>query len=230
MNMSGVESVNTPGFYYAIAYGLSCILIILNSRRRFNAVKTILMQIIFFLLLSGIMIVSDGIEALFVPLMLLYMFLIFLNIYLNCTYDRKTVEALDYVLKPINYFAFSQRIERAMARMERRTQKFVSVNYKGSVKKIRISDIYYIEVQNHDLIYHVKDSTVTTRGTMKELERSLENEGFFRCNKCYLVNLEHVEGCEENDVLVHGEKVQVSRARKKELLDVLNDYMNEVSK
>ncbi len=140
------------------------------------------------------------------------------------------VEALDYVLKPINYFAFSQRIERAMARMERRTQKFVSVNYKGSVKKIRISDIYYIEVQNHDLIYHVKDSTVTTRGTMKELERSLENEGFFRCNKCYLVNLEHVEGCEENDVLVHGEKVQVSRARKKELLDVLNDYMNEVSK
>ncbi len=109
MNMSGVESVNTPGFYYAIAYGLSCILIILNSRRRFNAVKTILMQIIFFLLLSGIMIVSDGIEALFVPLMLLYMFLIFLNIYLNCTYDRKT--ALYYAIRAFIIGEFTASLE-----------------------------------------------------------------------------------------------------------------------
>ena len=55
-------------------------------------------------------------------------------------------------------------------------------------------------------------------------------EAFFRCNKCYLVNLEHVTGIEENNVLIGNEKVQVSRARKKELLDVLNDYLNEVSK
>lgn len=63
---------------------------------------------------------------------------------------------------------------------------------------------------------------------MKDIEEKPEKESFFRCNKCYLVNLEHVTGIEENNVLIGNEKVQVSRARKKEFLDVLNDYLNEL--
>ncbi len=140
------------------------------------------------------------------------------------------VEALDYVLKPINYYAFSQRIDRAISRMQRRSRKYLPISYKGGIKKIDISDIYYIEVQDHNLYYHIKNGTFIERGTMKELEHNLAGEGFFRCNKCYLVNLEYVEGCEENDVIIGNERVQVSRGRKKELLDVLNNYMNEVSK
>lgn len=140
------------------------------------------------------------------------------------------VDALDYVLKPINYYAFSQRIDRALTRMKRRTAKYLSINYKNGIKKLDISSIYYIEVQNHDLIYHTADGEYSSRGTMKDLEESLKDEAFFRCNKCYLVNLEYVSGCHDNVVTVGTEEVQVSRARKKELLDVLNNYINEVSK
>lgn len=140
------------------------------------------------------------------------------------------VEALDYVIKPINYYAFSQRIDRALGRMKRRAKKYISINPKGGIVKLAISDIFYIEVQNHDLIYHSRNGDFMERGTMKELEKSLEAEGFFRCNKCYLVNLEYVDGCVDNNVMIGKETVQVSRARKKELMDVLNNYMNEVSK
>lgn len=140
------------------------------------------------------------------------------------------VEALDYVLKPINYFAFSQRIDRALGRMEKRKAKYVNISTKSGIRKIEIPDIYYIEIQDHDLYFHTKSGEFSQRGTMKEIEEKLEKENFFRCNKCYLVNLEHVTGIEENNVLIGNEKVQVSRARKKELLDVLNDYLNEVSK
>jgi DNA-binding LytR/AlgR family response regulator len=62
------------------------------------------------------------------------------------------------------------------------------------------------------------------------VETALENESFFRCNKCYLVNLEHVERFEGSNVIVGDDEVQVSRARKKEILAALNKYMNEVSK
>jgi len=140
------------------------------------------------------------------------------------------VEALDYVLKPINYYAFSQRIDRALSRMQKRTKKYISLSYKGRVKKVDISDIFYIEVQNHYLSYHTKDGEYSVRGTMKELEESLQNETFFRCNKCYLINLEYVNGFDGNNVVVGTDEVQVSRSRKKELLDVLNNYMNEVRK
>lgn len=140
------------------------------------------------------------------------------------------VEALDYVLKPVNYFAFSQKLARAISRMSHRQKKHLSITYKGKNLKLELSSIYYIEVQDHNLYYHTKGEVYIQRGAMKEVETALEGEPFFRCNKCYLINLECVNGFEGSDVLVGTERVQVSRARKKELLDALNDYMNEVSK
>ena len=46
----------------------------------------------------------------------------------------------------------------------------------------------------------------------------------------YLVNLEYVDRVDNNSVLIGEEHIQVSRARKKALLDALNNYINEVSK
>lgn len=138
------------------------------------------------------------------------------------------VDALDYVLKPINYYAFSQRLTRALSKMKKQEETYLTLNYRGGVQKIRISDLYYVEVRDHDLIYHTKDGNLMIRGTMREAEENLKEESFFRCNKAYLVNLEYVDGFENGDALVGGERLMVSRARKKEFLDALNNYMNEV--
>ena len=140
------------------------------------------------------------------------------------------VDALDYVLKPVNYFAFSQRIDRAIARMGNRRRRYISVSVKGGVMKLDVSQILYVEVRDHDLLYHTRRDSILTRGTLAEAEALLGMKQFFRCSKCYLVNLEYVDGVQNNDILLDGEQIQVSRARKKALLDALNDYMNEVSK
>ena len=141
-----------------------------------------------------------------------------------------TVDALDYVLKPISYFALSQRLDRALTRMKRRSKKFLTIAYKGGAKKLDISEICYVEVQNHDLIFHTMDGDYTTKGSMRDIENSLDKDKFFRCNKCYLINLDYVESFYNYDVVVGKDVVQVSRARKKEFLDMLNNNMNGVSK
>ena len=141
-----------------------------------------------------------------------------------------TVDALDYVLKPLSYFAFSQKIDRALTRLERRKKKYISISIKGGMKKLEIPGIHYVEVRDHDLIYHTDKGTFENKGSMKDVETTLEAEHYFRCNKCYLVNLEHVNGICGNDLMVGNDVIQVSRSRKKELLNRLNDYMNEVSK
>lgn len=140
------------------------------------------------------------------------------------------VDALDYVLKPITYFAFSQRIDRALSRMKKRKKKYLSIPYREGVKKLDISELTYVEVQDHELIFHTRQENYLSRGTLTDVEKTLEQHHFFRCNKCYLVNLEYVEGVQNNDILVAGDLVQVSRARRKALMDALNDYINEVSK
>ena len=56
----------------------------------------------------------------------------------------------------------------------------------------------------------------------------LEGRPFFRCNKCYLVNLEYVESITGHDAVVHGVTVQISRSKKRAFMNALNRYANEV--
>ena len=138
--------------------------------------------------------------------------------------------SMDYVLKPVSYFAFSQRIQRALERMKKRAEKYISIPFKGGMRKLAASQISYVEVRDHDLTYHTASEVLPAKGTLSEAEALLGAASFFRCNKCYLVNLEYVDGVDSNSILIGGERIQVSRARKKALMDALNDYINEVSK
>lgn len=76
----------------------------------------------------------------------------------------------------------------------------------------------------------VRVQTLEAKGVLSELEEALTAYHFFRCNKCYLVNLEHVNGVNENCADVDGDQIQVSRPKKKAFLDTLNNYINEVGK
>lgn len=140
------------------------------------------------------------------------------------------VDALDYVLKPVSYYAFSQRIDRAIARMSNRRRRYITVAIRGGIQKLDVSKILYVEVCDHKLIYHTQTGNVYSRSTLAEAESILGSSHFFRCGKAHLVNLEYVDSVQGIDVILGGERIQVSRARKKALLDALNDYMNEVSK
>lgn len=140
------------------------------------------------------------------------------------------VDALDYVLKPISYFAFSQRIDRALTRVKKKEATYITVAQKGRKKKLNVDKICYVEVRDHDLIYHSTKGDIVTKSSMKEAEDTLGGTKFFRCNRCYLVNLEYVEDFRGNDVTVASDVIQVSRARKKAFMDALNDYMNEVGR
>lgn len=140
------------------------------------------------------------------------------------------VDALDYVLKPISYFAFSQRIDRALTRVKKKEATYITVAQKSGKKKLNVDKICYVEVRDHDLIYHSTKGDIVTKSSMKEAEDTLGGTKFFRCNRCYLVNLEYVEDFRGNDVTVASDVIQVSRARKKAFMDALNDYMNEVGR
>ena len=84
------------------------------------------------------------------------------------------VDALDYVLKPVSYFAFSQRLNRAISRMKKREQKVITVNIKGGAVRINIANIYYIESQGHNLVLHTILGDYESAGTMKEVEEKLQ--------------------------------------------------------
>ena len=137
------------------------------------------------------------------------------------------VDALDYVLKPITYFAFAQRLNRAIERIKKRTKRVISVNIKGSQIRMPIESVYYIESQGHTLIFHGVNGEVEAPGTMKEIQEKLRDEHFFRGNKGYLINLAHVDRVVEGCAVVAGEELALSRDRRKEFMEALAGYWGE---
>lgn len=140
------------------------------------------------------------------------------------------VDALDYILKPVSYFAFSQRLSRAIGRMKKRESAVIMVNIKGGVTRLNVSNIFYVESQGHTLILHTILGNYETSGTMKEMEQKLEGMNFCRGNKGYLINLQHVDGVQDGCAEVRGEQLVLSRARRKEFMEELTKYWGNMRK
>lgn len=138
------------------------------------------------------------------------------------------VGAMDYIVKPITYFSFNEKLKRILKRMKSKETHYISIPIEGGIQKVDIASIYYIESQRHNLIYKLPETELRCRGTMNDLEQLLVPYGFFRNSKSFLVNMRYVEGIRENECIVHGERLPVGRAKKKEFMQELLNHMSEV--
>lgn len=135
------------------------------------------------------------------------------------------VEAVDYILKPVTYFVFSQRLSRAIGRLDRQGKHYLMITCKTGARKLEIESIYYVESQGHNLIYHTAGGSYTVLGTIRNVEDKLLPFHFFRCNKGILVSLAHVDGIDDGCAIVSGERVPISRARRNGFMEALTDFI-----
>jgi DNA-binding LytR/AlgR family response regulator len=135
------------------------------------------------------------------------------------------VDALDYVLKPVSYFAFSQKLERAIGRIRKSNSNIITINLPSGVKKLDIDNIFYIESQGHNLNFYTSGGDFTVRARLSDFETQLAQYNFFRSNKGFLVNLKYVDGVENGCCIIAGKQLLISRARKSDFMAALTDYM-----
>ena len=140
-----------------------------------------------------------------------------------------SVNALDYILKPLNYFSFSQRLTRALRYVKKREDAYITVAVKGGALKLEVGNIHYIERLGRQLMFHTHDGIHASSATLQQMEDALSGKGFARCNKGYLVNLAHVSGVRDGCAVVQGDKLLISRGRRGPFLDALADYVGGIS-
>lgn len=139
-----------------------------------------------------------------------------------------SVNALDYILKPLSYFSFSQRLGRALQYAGKREKAYLTVAVKGGAMKLEVDGIYYIERLGRHLMFHTRSGNYASTSTLHQVEEALEGKGFARCNKGYLVNLEHVDGIQDGCAVVRGDKLLISRGRRGPFLEALADCVGGV--
>lgn len=134
------------------------------------------------------------------------------------------VDALDFVVKPVDYFNFSLKMEKAVRLQKKIKSGGLMLNTENGMIKLDVSDIYYIESSLHFVCYHTEKGLLRVRSSMKETEKKFESMSFVRCNNSYLVNLSHVDKVSGDEVTVGNEVLTISRSRKKHFLDALAVY------
>ncbi len=135
------------------------------------------------------------------------------------------VGALDYVLKPVPYFAFSQQLQKAVTQIKKRTRHYLAVPVDGGLRRLDASAIYYLESEGHRVHFYTEEGDFSSPGSLKTFEEKLSARPFARCNSGYLVNLAQVRSVQQNVVEVGLFELQISRPKRKTFLAALTDYI-----
>lgn len=156
--------------------------------------------------------------------------IIFITNMANLAVRGYEVDALDFIVKPLEYFSFSVKMDRVMSRLSLdKEDEFILTTDKGIVK-IFPSSIKYVEVFKHTLIYHTTEGDFSAYGSLVHVENTLAGNGFTRCNNCYLVNLRFVKRVDNYDLYLSGgkeETLTISQSKKKEFMKKLNEYIGQ---
>lgn len=151
--------------------------------------------------------------------------------------------AIDYLLKPVDEVELGRAIEKAksagyLAEMSQKIEALVQNRDKvekialqgyQSVDLVRIKDIVRCESEsNYTRFYLLDGRNILVSKVLKEYEDMLEPHGFFRVHRSHMVSLHYVKQFKDTEtpfvVLDDGTKVEVSRRRKKELLEKLTKF------
>lgn len=129
------------------------------------------------------------------------------------------VNASDFIVKPVQYVNFVEKLTKAIQFRERHIQKSLLLSNENGVSRIIASDLLYVEKDRYYLIYHTKDGIFRSRGTAKELKARLEGLPFSDCTVGCIVNLDQVKRVEKECVVLYsGESLPIARRLRKQFL------------
>lgn len=95
---------------------------------------------------------------------------------------------------------------------------------------IRVKDILFIETDKRNIIVHTMERDYTSNRGIDEVETELQDCGFFRCHKSYLVNLERVRKIDRiNAYFSNGTKAMISTRKYSEMKEKFFEYNSKIA-
>lgn len=136
------------------------------------------------------------------------------------------VNAFDFVVKPVQYYNFALTLKRALKSLLVQSEKSIIINNKSFMQKIDISNLKYIEVINHNLVFHTVNNNIEIRGTLSTYVHQLKDYDFVLCNRCYLVNLKFVSRVTTEYIIIGEEKLILSKSRRTDFISAINAFIS----
>jgi len=162
--------------------------------------------------------------------------IVFVTAYDNYAIKAFEVNAIDYVLKPINSQRLSKTLNKIKENIESKDQlgsderlKVFLNNYNRKIERISVyadgkyiplepEEIYYVTTDGRNTLINTEKGEYITNLTLSELENKFRDNNLFRTHRSYLLNINHVKevynwfnGTLQVVITGSDEKIPVSR-------------------
>lgn len=137
---------------------------------------------------------------------------IFCTAYSEFAVTSYELDAVDYLMKPIDFNRFAKAVQRVTDSIAQQPSVFtepllndyifVKTGQRGKMLKIDLDDIDYVEAMNNYIAFHWGGQKTLAYLTMKELEERLPSGSFIRIHKSYIVALKQISSMENNELIL----------------------------
>ena len=128
-------------------------------------------------------------------------------------FEGYDVEAMDYILKPVKDEQLEKALNKAIEKAAIK-EPFLLLESSGQVIKVKEKEVTFIESMGHNAILHTETNEYNSKKSISTFEGELNDTLFFRCHRCYLVNIAKIESISKNEVKLEGNFiVPISRGK-----------------
>ena len=145
--------------------------------------------------------------------------IIFTTAYAQYALKSYELEAVDYLLKPID----SQRLEKAIDKavlytellsrdtvkstVESNTKDFLFIKAERRFYKISFSEIKFIEGLKDYVVIHTKQQKLITAMNLKTIHQKISGETFLRVSKSFVVNTDYIDSFDNHSIYIDESEI-----------------------
>ncbi len=158
-----------------------------------------------------------------------HVIIVFITRMVNMAIEGYSVDAADFIIKPLNYLNFRTRMDRIFRKLSLSKERFIEIKNGVNKQYININDIDYIEAANKKVTLNLIDGNkINTTEPLYVLEEKLLKEGFYKPHNSYLVNLNQVKSLNNTDIKLKTDTIPLSKHRRKDFLNALTAFKGNI--
>lgn len=149
--------------------------------------------------------------------------IIFTTAYSEYALDSYEVDAVDYLVKPIDAAKFRKAVDKAITyhsllldedkkSVENVEDECIFVKSDRKYFKVNLKDILFIEGLKDYVIIQLDGQRIITRMNVKTIHDLLPKSIFLRINRSYIVNRNHIESFDNNDVFIKQHEIAIGNS------------------
>jgi len=149
--------------------------------------------------------------------------IIFTTAYSEYALDSYEVDAIDYLVKPVDFAKFRKAVDKAITyhsllldedkkSVDNVEDECIFAKSDRRFFKVNLKDILFIEGLKDYVIIQLDEQRLITRMNVKNIHELLPKNTFLRINRSYIVNKNQIESFDNNDVFIKKYEIAIGNS------------------